>query len=648
MAWSDGIDSTEEAFKIAFSKEPRIRVVAGPGTGKSFAMKRRVARLLEEGVNPSTILPVTFTRVAAEDLHRELVSMNVAGCGELKGRTLHSLAMLTLQKRSVLKSIGRVPRPLNKFEIEPLISDLQREHGGKRKVGKLIKAYESAWARLQNHQPTSTNNPEEVRFERSLTSWLKFHEAMLIGEVIPELYKYLYANPAASERKEYLHIIVDEYQDLNRAEQQVIELLSDNASVCIVGDDNQSIYGFKHAHPEGIRDWQKGNRKDFRLQTCHRCPSQIVAMANSLIEENTLSQDYQPLNPNVDNGKGEVSIKQYNSLEREVAGVSSLVVKMIEDGIPPEDILVLAQRKLFAKPLYDALTEKKVPTKSYHAEHELSEANAQYSFALLKLLANHEDKVALRWLIGYKKKSPNESNSHNWKSAGYLRVRKYCEKMGISPWKAMEGLENGSIQQLPYTQDIITSFRRILRELEELKQLNNQRAIIDKIFPDGDNSTQDLHDLSIGILENEEDGDWTNFIGKLSDKIIQPEIPTKIKDVRIMSLHKSKGLSSPITIIMGCVQGLLPMLMQNVSTEERKKHLEEQRRLFYVGITRTKASPKGQKTGTLILTHSMMMDAKDAYKERINVASKSYGKANLIGSQFINELGAEAPTPEAG
>src|SRR3546814_220519 len=87
MAWSDGLNPATPAFQIAGSTNQRVRVVAGPGTGKSFAMKRRVARLLEDGVAPGAILPVTFTRVAAEDLHRELVGMGVPGCDDLEGVT---------------------------------------------------------------------------------------------------------------------------------------------------------------------------------------------------------------------------------------------------------------------------------------------------------------------------------------------------------------------------------------------------------------------------------------------------------------------------------------------------------------------------------------------------------------------------------
>ena len=101
LPWHDGVSPGTPAYAIASSMNPRIRVIAGPGTGKSFAMKRRVARLLESGVAPGAILPVTFTRVAAEDLHRELVGMGVPGCDQLEGVTLHSLAMKMLMRNHV-------------------------------------------------------------------------------------------------------------------------------------------------------------------------------------------------------------------------------------------------------------------------------------------------------------------------------------------------------------------------------------------------------------------------------------------------------------------------------------------------------------------------------------------------------------------
>ena len=148
MAWNDGLTPGTPAYQIASENNNRVRVVAGPGTGKSFAMKRRVGRLLEEGVSPSQILPVTFTRVAAEDLHRELISMDVPGCNELEGTTLHRLCLLRLSRNAVLAATGRQARPLNQFELKPMVADLMRGGRGTRSIQKLLLAHEAAWARL--------------------------------------------------------------------------------------------------------------------------------------------------------------------------------------------------------------------------------------------------------------------------------------------------------------------------------------------------------------------------------------------------------------------------------------------------------------------------------------------------------------------
>jgi hypothetical protein len=129
MPWNDDLKPNSPAYRIAADPSLSVRVVAGPGTGKSFALKRRVARLLEQGANPRRILPVTFTNVAAEDLQREMMQVGVPGCEEIRGSTLHALGMRILSRQNVLEATGRVARPLNRFEMEPLLYDLPAEFG---------------------------------------------------------------------------------------------------------------------------------------------------------------------------------------------------------------------------------------------------------------------------------------------------------------------------------------------------------------------------------------------------------------------------------------------------------------------------------------------------------------------------------------
>ena len=639
MSWSAKLNPANPAYQIAASTNNRVRVLAGPGTGKSFAMKRRVARLLENGVVPKEILPVTFTRVAAEDLHRELVGMGVPGCDKLKGVTLHSLALRMLMRNHVLNATGRVPRALNEFELEPLIYDLKNAHGGKRAVQKLRMAYEAAWARLQHEQPGYAASPADTAFQVDLLAWLRFHEAMLIGEVIPQFYQYLHSNPTAHERREFAHILVDEYQDLNRVEQGVIELLSDLAAVCIVGDDDQSIYSFKYAHPDGIRTWLNSNTgaDDRGLDICRRCPTQVVEMANSLISHNVSRPVSRQLNARAKNGVGDVRIIQYQTRTQEVEEIATTVARMVKSGVPAGDILVLAQSKVFGTPLYEALVNKGVPTKSYYAESELGYDEAQRTFALLKLLVNKQDRVALRWLIGFK--------GNNWHEAGYRRVRQHCENTGDSPWDTMTQLTDGTIH-LPYTKGIVDAFREIMQALVDLEALPDLASVVNKVFPEGQNATRDIRALALKVLDELDEDDREAFVRELSTAISQPEIPTKMEDVRIMSLHKSKGLSAPVTIIAGCVQGLLPRRPPDgLTPKEKAQHLEEQRRLFYVGITRVKALPKQGKPGTLILTYSKEMPLQEALSAGITPAKQHYGSAILHASQFITELGQAAPKP---
>ena len=645
MAWHDNIDPASPAFQIASSTNGRVRVIAGPGTGKSFAMKQRVARLLEEGTEPSEILPVTFTRVAAEDLHRELVGMDVNRCEKIEGTTLHSLALRILMREHALVATGRTPRPLNEFEMKPLEQDLAGRHGGVRRVRKRIKAYEAAWARLQRDNPGVPRDEADLQFERDLLEWLDFHRAMLIGEVIPYLYEYLRSNPLAPERTEYSHILVDEFQDLNRAEQGVIELMAGNADVCIVGDDDQSIYSFKHAHPEGILEWLDNNHgaDDVRLNDCHRCPTTVVEMANALIAQNGNRPENRQLAPLPAKGVGSVEIRQYATIAQEVEAVAARIDWLVLTGTPPGDILVLAQRGVIGTPIYEALVARGVPAKSYYAGAELDAVEAQERFAYLKLLASPDDRVALRWLLGL--------NNNTWRSNAYQRLQAYCSNNGTEPWDALISLAEGNIP-LPYTNSLVERFRVIQAERERLSNTidtSGLGGLADDLFPDDDEAFREIRELALAIIETVEDGDIAGFVRELISAIAKPEVLSEVTEVRIMSLHKSKGLSAPVTIIAGCVEGLLPRQPDQDEPEAvRQAPIEEQRRLFFVGITRVKAVSDHGKPGTLLLTYSQNMPMAQAMGAGIAPTHTRYGNATMQASRFILEMGEAAPQPIVG
>ena len=643
MPWDDDLDRNAPAYRIAADLSESIRVVAGPGTGKSFGLKRRVARLLEAGVAPARILPVTFTNVAAEDLQREMLRVGVPGCEDIRGSTLHALGMKILGRRNVLEATGRIARPLNQFEMEPLLYDLPPSFGDKRDRKKRIRAYEAAWARLQHEQPGYAADPDDQHFERVLVDWLRFHRGMLIGEIIPQLYQYLRNNPAAPELHLYDHILVDEYQDLNRAEQAVIDLIRDTAALCIVGDDDQSLYSFKFAHPAGIRTFPATHpgTTDHAILECRRCPTLIVTIANSLIAHNR-DRDPRQLSPLTANGPGDIHIRQYATVADEATGIAAFIRDQIDNhGWRPQDILVLAQRRAIGNPIHDALVSRDVPSKSYYQEGELDSLTAQERMALFKLFIDQEDRIALRWLLGF--------GSNDFRAGAYARIRAHCERTRMTPWDLMCQLEAGAIR-IAHTNHLVDRFRKIQSELAELRGQDgdgNISNLVRRWLPDSIQGLDELRSLVLDLAPMATTP--VELLSSLNDAIATPEIPPDVTQVRIMSLHKSKGLSSPVVVIAGCIEGLLPAAPDpDKSPQEQQADLEEQRRLLYVGLTRVKAIRESNQPGVLLLTYSRSMTLADAMQSGIRPARVSYGDAFVNASRFIRELGPSAPPPRAG
>jgi DNA helicase II / ATP-dependent DNA helicase PcrA len=640
MAWDTDLDTGSVAYGIAAAPEPRVRVIAGPGTGKSFAMKRRVARLLETGIAPTEVLAVTFTRVAAEDLHRELQKLGTPGCEELQGQTLHSLAMRILSRKHVLEAVGRTPRPLNTFETKAMICDISGSNGGKREVKKMIQGYTAAWAQSQGDEPGFAKTDAEKKFQADLLNWLDFHNGMLIGELIPYLVRYLKDNPAAAERKEFKQLLVDEFQDLNKAEQTAIAFLGEAAEICIVGDDDQSIYSFKNAHPDGIREWKDLHPAcaDLEMADCHRCPTTVVEMANALISVN-VNREPRALTPLPAKGPGEVVIVQVPYLHSEATWITNKVTELLAAGVHPSEIIILVQRSVAGRPILNALKGAGIPAKSYYEESQLESEAAQERFAIFKLLLDNDDRVALRYLLG--------AGADDCRCKPYARLRKHCEETGDSPWVALQKVADG-VLSIKYTNPLVAQFNAIKAELDALEELKvDLPAFVDALFPAAHGDLADLRELALAQLEAATSPE--ELLSAMMQEITQPDIPPTVEEVRLMSLHKSKGLSSPYVFIAGCVEGILPPAVDPALPKAVKDAaLEEARRLFYVGITRVKADPMNGRPGSLFISYAQQMSVKEAYGANVAFKTQSGLMANLLPSRFLGELGPVAPKPVAG
>jgi superfamily I DNA/RNA helicase len=633
--WDHGLEGV--ARTIAETDATPLRVMAGPGTGKSFAMQRRVQRLLEAGADGSRLLAVTFTRNAAASLIRDLHGMGVPGCLELNCKTLHAFCFGLLSQQSIFEYLDRVARPLLtfssfgvlRFEAEPMLQDISGEgaFGGKRDCTKRVRAFEADWARLQSDVPGWPTDPVDAQFQNALLSWLRFHRAMLIGELIPEALRYLRNNPVAEVHGAFDHVIVDEYQDLNKAEQTLIDLLSANGNQAIVGDVDQSIYSFRHANPEGIDQFAQShpNTHDETLDSCRRCPTRVVAMADSLIRRNHPPTNTARLRSNAGNPEGEVHVVQWTSLDEEAKGLAAFVKHLIDDkDFEPGDILVLCPRRLIGYGIRDQIRNLNLPVHSFYHEEVLEDEAAQIALCTLILSVAQDDRAALRWWLGY--------GSPTWRAGAYAKLRALSEQTGIGPSALLQEMAAGT-RPSSGMKELVVRWRDIQSCLAGIAPLD-VAALINALFPDGENGTAALREAALLVADECEDA--AALLDRIRTTVTQPEMPEDGAFVRVMSLHKSKGLTAKACIVSGCTHGLIPFYDSGETPEEKAATLTEQRRLFYVAITRCKE--------VLVLSSVARISPKLAYKMGASVRQNGA----TIASAFMGELGPRCPAARLG
>ncbi len=637
-SWSEGL--TGIAYEIAARESRLMRVCAGPGTGKTFAMMRRVGRFLEEGVPPEKILVVTFTRAAARDLRRSLVRIDHPEAIKVVSGTLHSHCFRVLQDEAVLSLTGRTPRPLLKHEHKYLEQDLAGANGLKSSQTH-IAAFEAEWARAQTDDPGWPTDNRDQAFHGELMGWMQFHQAMLIGELVSETRKFLKANPASPHASEFSHVLVDEYQDLNRADQETIESLASHASLLVVGDEDQSIYGqLRYAQPEGIRDFPRTHpdTDSLLMEECRRCPKQVVSLANSLISRNGDREPHELLEhaPNTDDEV--VEIVQWGSQEEESFGLAQAIQKIIaekENGISAQDVMVLVPRRSVGHAIKKALDILGVPARTEFTEDVLASKEAQRRYGFLNLLASPEDRVALRVLLGL---GMSERGAKP-----YARLRRYCEQQDQSPFDVMDNIVRGSIQ-IPYVQTLVPAWQEAIGFIGQ-HLLCTDQTLIDGLFPESHADLRVLRTMAMQtLLQHKQRGEELTASRLFTSIREQVSTPAELSEggdfVQIMTLHQSKGLTAKAVVVAGVVQGWIPSIDHELKGSERQRQLSEQRRLFYVAITRC--------TERMILSSFISMPTTDAKKLNVSTVKSSNGQSRVIASVFLSELGIRSPKPKMG
>jgi len=257
----------------------------------------------------------------------------------------------------------------------------------------------------------------------------------------------------------------------------------------------------------------------------------------------------------------------------------------------------------------------------------LDDCKAQEAFTLLTLLTNPDDRVALRCWLGF--------GSPTLRTTEYQRLREHCAHNRYSPREALTAIINGDLS-IRYTTGILDRYRLLIQHFDRLSTRPDQE-IFNAIFP----ADQDWAEPFRTMAEDSVD-EWTlgNILEALRTNITQPELPSDVGYVRVMSLHKSKGLNADHVVVAGFIEGLIPTRNDDLPFEEQMRYIEEQRRLFYVAITRPKK--------TLVLSSVLSLPRALAHKMGAEMQGGDQYTVGTIASTFLGELGPECSRPVSG
>jgi len=409
MNWDDKL--TSEQRVAASHVGSHACLLAGPGTGKTLVLTRRVLYLISQhNTDPGDILALTFTRAAAKELKQRITSELGNEAGNLTISTLHSFALKTLLQQGAGRWLPDPIRIADDWEERYIIEEDMKSIlnlSDVREARNKLKRLSADWEQLTADE-ADYRNPDPS-FYGAWQEHRKIFGYTLRAELVYQL-KHSLEEDIVRLNQLQKYILVDEYQDLNPCDLAIIKgLATAGAELYVAGDDDQSIYGFRFADPEGIRRFPKeyDPAKLLTLQVCRRCGSQILALANYVAEQDP-RRATKILNPAVDAQAGEVRILNFANQCEEAESIAKICQWLIQkQNIPPEEILILLRgdrNHAFSKTIRMGLEAIKIPVGVVANPLEcLDQDDGRIFLSILRLVANEQDHLAWRTLFQKRK-----------------------------------------------------------------------------------------------------------------------------------------------------------------------------------------------------------------------------------------------------
>ncbi|OFY01705.1 MAG: hypothetical protein A2X05_01150 [Bacteroidetes bacterium GWE2_41_25] len=581
-------DATSDQIEAIDHIGSHARLLAGPGTGKTKTLTRRVLSLiLQHNADPESILLLTFTRLAAAQLKDEIKKvLEPLGKTIPQVSTLHSFALRQILHNS--SRIDTLPRPIriaDDWEERYIIQEDLKKVLSLKEIGdvqNLINQLSTDWETLRIDEIGWEQQFPNPAFLGAWRSHKDQYGETLRAELVYQLKKQLNQSRDFQLDKEYKHILIDEYQDLNACDLAIVnELAKRGAELFVAGDDDQSIYGFRFATPEGIRNFEQiyQNSKKLALEICFRCDKNILHSAEFVasLDPKRLPKPTRPKDQAED---GEVLIVGFKDQNHEAEIIAKKIKSLIAKDIKPDQITILLRSDRngsLSKPIIEALKKQSVDV-SLTTDSEL-ESNNEYRIVLsmIRLLVDQNDCLAWRTLLQVDKTNGlgDECIKNIWN---------YAQSKGIRFSVALQKIVESPSELEKFGQKIAKFVSEINVAIVELKAIQNPieaiTATVDKFMSEGEIKEQ-VKKYFVGILESQEKSDLESLIKIVSTSSEYIEQETKENAVNILTMHQAKGLSFDVCFIVGAEDEYIPG--RNTGDKEG-----DERRLLYVSMTRAR------------------------------------------------------------
>ena len=605
----------EAQLAPTLQKDGPMIVIAGAGSGKTRVLTFRIAYLMSQGIDPFNILALTFTNKAAREMKGRIAT--IVGDGEAKNLwlgTFHSVFAKILRYEA-----DRIGYPSN-FTIydtqdsDRLIASIIKEM----KLDKDIYKYKQIRSRISSYKNSLITvkayfqNPELLEADAAarrpkLGEIYKNYVnrcfkagAMDFDDLLLKTNELLTRFPEvlAKYQNRFRYILVDEYQDTNHSQYLIVRALSDKfQNICVVGDDAQSIYAFRGANINNILNFQRDydDVKVFRLEQNYRSTKNIVNAANSIIDKNETKLDKVVWTANDEGPK----IKVHRSLTDGDEGryvASSIWDNKMQNQLKNSDFAILYRTNAQSRAIEDALRKRDIPYRIYGGLSFYQRKEIKDVLSYLRLIINPNDEEALKRIINFPARGIGQTTidklivAANGYNRSIYEIIENLDKVDI-------GINAGTRTKLQNFAIMIASFQVMNKtanafELAEhvVKLSGLIKAFSNDGTPEGIAKMENIEELLNGIKDfvegQEELADETASLAEfLEDVALATDLDANKGDadhVALMTIHLAKGLEFPYVFIVGLEEDLFPSAM-SMST---RSELEEERRLFYVALTR--------------------------------------------------------------